>query len=83
MSDKANSLRANLLAELMDALDEADIFDPKAYIHVTADGPVIVIVDKDADMMIIRLNVQVVEDDNDKIRWSLLMNAWPEWGERT
>ena len=82
MSDKATYWDAILLAELMDALDEADIFDPKAAI-VTKDGPVLVIVDRDADMITISLNVKVIEDEEEKILWSLRMNEWPEWSERT
>ena len=81
-NDKATRWNGLLLAAVMDALDEADIFDPKAAI-VTKDGPVLVIVDRDADMMVIRLSVQVVEDDDEKIVWSALMNEWPEWSERT
>ena len=82
MSDKATRWNGLLLAAVMDALDEMDIFDPKAAI-ITKDGPVLVIVDKDADMMTIRLSVQVVEDEDDKIVWAALMKAWPQWSERT
>lgn len=81
-NDKATRWEGLLLAAVMDALDEADIFDPKAAI-LAKDGPVLVIVDSDADMMTIRLNVQVVEDDDAKIIWSAMMNEWPEWSERT